>query len=85
MTFLTIKAVNNDLKSYENFFTNPDHNISRLLFDKIFKSQQMKRIVIISNRHGTCDLPYELSNNLRLQTVGGLRSMKKISKHYRVI
>ena len=37
-----------------------------LMFDKIFVSPQLKRIVIISNKHGI----YELPNDLRLRTLG---------------
>ena len=36
------------------------------MFYQIFLSQQVKRIVIISNKHGIHELPHELSNNLRL-------------------
>ena len=38
-----------------------------LMFDKIFVSPQVKRIVIISNKHGIYDLPHELPNDLRCQ------------------
>ena len=41
-----------------------------LMFDKIFVSPQVKRIVIISNKHGIYELPHELPNNLRLRTLG---------------
>ena len=37
-----------------------------LMFDKIFVSPQVKRIVIISNKHGI----YELPNDLRLRALG---------------
>ena len=36
------------------------------MFDKIFVSPQVKRIVIISNKHGIYELPHELPNDLRL-------------------
>ena len=36
------------------------------MFDKIFVSPQVKRIVIISNKHGIFKLPHELPNELRL-------------------
>ena len=39
-------------------------------FDKIFVSPQVKRIVIISNKHGIQELPHELPNDLRLRTLG---------------
>ena len=38
------------------------------MFHKIFVSPQVKRIVIISNKHGIYELPYKLPNNLRLKT-----------------
>ena len=37
------------------------------MFDKIFVSPQVKRIVIISNKHGIYELPHELPNDLRLR------------------
>ena len=36
------------------------------MFDKIFVSPQLKRIVIISNKHGIYVLPHELPNDLDL-------------------
>ena len=39
------------------------------MFDKIFVSAQVKRIVIISNKHGIYELPHELPNDLRLRTL----------------
>ena len=41
-----------------------------LMFDQIFLSPQVKRSVIISNKHGTYELSYELPNNLRLRILG---------------
>ena len=38
-----------------------------LMFDKIYVSPQVKRIVIISNKHGMQELSYELPNDLRLR------------------
>ena len=38
-----------------------------LLFYQIFFSPQVKRIVITSNKHGMCELPHDLPNNLRLR------------------
>ena len=35
-----------------------------LMFDQIFLSLQVKRSVIISNKHDTYELPNELPNNL---------------------
>ena len=39
-----------------------------LMFDKVFVSPQVKRIVIISNKHGIYELPHELPNDLRLRS-----------------
>ena len=39
------------------------------MFDKISVSPQVKRIVIISNKHGTYELPVELPNDLRFRTL----------------
>ena len=52
------------------------------MFDKIFVSPKVKRIVIISNKHGIYELPHELPNDLRLRTLGNI---KKISKPRRII
>ena len=41
-----------------------------LMFDKIFVLPQVKRIVIISNKHGIYELPHDLPNDLRLRTLG---------------
>ena len=40
------------------------------MFDKILVSPKVKRIVIISNKHGIHQLPYEFPNDLRLNTLG---------------
>ena len=40
------------------------------MFDKVFVSPQMKRIMIISNKHGIYELHLELLNDLRLRTLG---------------
>ena len=40
------------------------------MFDKIFVSPQVKRIVIISTKHGIYKLPQKLPNDLRLKTLG---------------
>ena len=37
------------------------------MFDKTFVSPQVKQMVIISNKHGICELPHELPNDLRLR------------------
>ena len=39
------------------------------MFDKIFMSPQVERIMIISNKHGIYELPYELPNDFRLRTL----------------
>ena len=41
-----------------------------LIFEKTFVSPQVKRIMIISNKHGIYELPHELPNDLRLRTLG---------------
>ena len=40
------------------------------MFDKIFVSPQVKRIMIINNKHGIYKLPHELPKLLRLKTLG---------------
>ena len=46
---------------------NHDHNILRLLiFHQILLSQQVKRSLIISNKHGIYEVPHEMLNGLRL-------------------
>ena len=37
------------------------------MFGKIFVSPQVKRIVVISNKHGIYELPHELPNDLELR------------------
>ena len=44
------------------------------MFYKIFLSPQVKRSVIIINKHGIYDLPHELSNDLRLRILGCLQA-----------
>ena len=41
-----------------------------LMIDQTFLSPQAKRSVIISNIHGTYELPQELPNDLRLSILG---------------
>ena len=55
------------------------------MFKKIFVSPQVKRIVIISNKHGIYVLPHELPNDLRLRTLRKLGNIKKISKLHKII
>ena len=49
---------------------NLGHNILRL-FDLLpnFLSPQVERIEIINHKHGICELPQELPNDLRLQKI----------------
>ena len=46
-----------------------------LMFDQIFYSPQVKRSVIISNKHGMHVLPYKLPNSLRLRILRNLGSI----------
>ena len=41
-----------------------------LIFDQIFLSPQVKRCMIISNKHGIFELSHELLNDLRLTNLG---------------
>ena len=41
-----------------------------LILYQIFFSPQVKRSVIISNKHGTYELPHDLPNDLRLKILG---------------
>ena len=52
-----------------------------------FLSSQVKRSVIISNKHGIYELPHELPNELRLRIfhLKKLGNIRKISKRYRII
>ena len=64
--------------SHSWLFYNPGH-ISRIfMFDEIFLSPQVKRILIISNNHGIYELPQELTNDLKLKKLRKIN--KKISK-----
>ena len=55
-------------KMRQGDYSNYGHNILRLLIPyQIFFSPQVKRTVIISNKHGIYELPYELPNDLRLR------------------
>ena len=40
------------------------------MFDQIFLSPQVKRIVIISNKHGIYKLSHDFLNDLRLWILG---------------
>ena len=39
------------------------------MFDEIFLSPQVKRVVINNNKHGIQELPHELPNDLSLRTL----------------
>ena len=41
-----------------------------LILYQVFFSPQVKQSVIISNKHGIYELPHELTNDLRLRTLG---------------
>ena len=41
-----------------------------MIFDQILFQPQVKRSVIISDKHGIYDLPHELPNDLRLKILG---------------
>ena len=41
-----------------------------LMFYQFFLSRQVKRIMIISNKHGIYELPHELTNDFRLRVLG---------------
>ena len=40
------------------------------MVDHILLSPQVKQSIITSNKHGICELPHELPNNLRLMILG---------------
>ena len=53
------------------------------MFDEIFLSPHVKRIVINSNKHGIYQLPHKLLNDLRLRNLGNEEiSRRNISKKY---
>ena len=52
---------------------------------QIFLSPQVKRIEIISNKHGIYELSYELTNDLRYYDLRKLENIKKISNPDRII
>ena len=65
------------------YYYNHGHNI----FDKlpIFFLPQVKRSVIISNKHDICKLPHDLPHNLRLKILGNKKKVRKISKLHGII
>ena len=58
---------------------NYGHNILRifLIIFQIFFSSQVKLSVILIKKHGIYELPHELSNYLRLRTLGNLKILGK--------
>ena len=52
-----------------------------LMFYRILLSPQVKRSVIISNKHGIYELPHELPNNLWLGKLGKIRIISKLHKN----
>ena len=62
------------------------------MFDSTFFSPQVKRSVLVGNKHGIYELPHELPNDLRvaagrafIPTQEEKTYIKKISKLYRMI
>ena len=60
------------------------------IFGQIFLSPQVKRSVIISDKHGIYELPHELPNDLTLRILGnwkisGYSSQKKKNMTVRTI
>ena len=47
------------------------------MFYEIFLSPQVKRIVIISNKHGIYELPHELPDDLRLRILGNYEILRR--------
>ena len=47
------------------------------MFYQIFFSPQVKRIVIISNKHGIYKLPHELPNDLRVRILGNQEKLRR--------
>ena len=50
------------------------------MFYQMFLSTQVKRNVIISNKHGIYDLPQELPNDLRLRIIGNIREISNLHR-----
>ena len=48
-----------------------------VLFYQIFLLPQVKRSVIISNKHGMQELTYELTNKLKIRKLGNIRKNLK--------
>ena len=52
--------------------------ILAIMFYQIFRSPQVKRTMIIGNKHGIYELPHELPNELRIVKLGKSRIVSKI-------
>ena len=52
------------------------------MFYESFVSPQVKRIVIISNKHGIFKFPHDLPNNVRLRTLGDYQELSRISQNF---
>ena len=55
------------------------------MFYQIFLSPQVKRWAIITYKHGIYELPHELTKDLRLNDLGKLGNIRKVSKLHRMI
>ena len=57
------------------------------MFKQIFLSAQVKRSVIISNKHGIYELPYELPNDLRITILRNkvISRKSKTSQNYSLV
>ena len=50
------------------------------MFYQIFLSPQVKRCMIIMNKHDIYELPHDLPNDLRLRILGNIRKVSKLHK-----
>ena len=50
------------------------------MFYQIFFSQQVKRCVIITYKHGIYELPLELPNNLENMKISGKCNIRKLNR-----
>ena len=50
------------------------------MFYQIFFLPQVKKIGIISNKHGICELPHELSNDVKRRILGNYEISIKSQK-----
>ena len=54
------------------------------MVEQIFVSPKLKQTVIISNKHGMCELPNDLPNDVRRKILI-LGNIRKISKLHKII